>query len=151
MAHVNIDEKLNILLNSEHGETLRKIINSLYRESIYPNDISTILLLLNDILSEINYEKIDYIDKFVVIYGDIIQIDNDKFIERNIANFAKLNIDYTKELFYKNKKRNNRDILKIVSHLILNTGYAFEGYFGASVINGTSKKITKYRIVKIYR
>ncbi len=76
------------------------------------------LYLLNEILNELDYDKIDSIDKFKVFRSDILELDGENFVNNKRDIMENYSIDINKDLYYfarNNKKSYGLTVLRALS------------------------------------
>jgi hypothetical protein len=124
------------------------MIDNLYKDMRISFDFDCVISLLNGLLLQINYNKINDLHKFNVIYGDLTKIDIDKFIDNYLETLHKIDIDAIN--LFKYKKRRPQKIIIDVINIIANClNYKTEKFFSTKKKNNAPINVIKYRLIKI--
>ena len=148
---LSYEEKLKLLGLTDHKSTLSSMVDALYFK--FHEDRKIVALeLLNELLKDMGYDKINDFTEFRVIVTDLKKIDGVEFIDKHKDTFEKMKIDLVKDLQYntKNKKKVNY-IMTVVESIGTIFGYEFIIHRTSAIIKGKTKTLFKCKFEKIIR
>ena len=150
--NISRDEKIRMLDSSDKKNLLNNMINVLFQDYLYDNEIENAMKLFNDFLSELGYKKLNYVSDISnckIVVADVKKFNSLQFIEKNADKFEEIRIDVNKD-FDKNLAHTRKLYGSIILDKIVDKlGYKLEGYITQGTTNGTSKCLRKYRFIKI--
>jgi hypothetical protein len=147
MNDISVDEKYKFIMNSDFKEPFIALVNTYYNDIHISMTKYHVIVLINYLLLQINYDKIFKLEDFKVIYQDIIKIDIDLFVDNNLQLLQFFDIDIDEDFKY-GKKRPNRHIINVIDIIVKYIGYKSQKYLSCATVDGKQKSLAKYRLIK---
>lgn len=145
--NLSYEEKVK-RLGFEEQRIAHELVDMLYMRHIEQNKPFIVLQLVNNMLTEIDYDPITQLDDFKVVIADMKKLDGTKFINNNLEKLQLAKISPVKDLKYEQRNKLKDYGLRVLKELVKLVDYKVQTFCSRVQIDDVSKSVQKYRLIK---
>ena len=124
-------------------------LDLLIAETLNDNLNVAVVVLLNKILDELEYDRINTINEFKICRPDLLKINGVQFLADNELYIAMMGIDKKRDMNYNSRNSIKSYIINVLNGILKVINCRVQIFISSIVVNKKSKSINKYRIVKL--